>query len=154
MFPSRFQWDLRPNPLTERLRAKRQAGAQVLDLTESNPTNAGIHYPAEEILNALTDPRSLRYEPTPAGLATAREAVANDYYRRKVNPSRILLTASTSEAYAYLIKLLTESGDELLVPRPSYPLFEYLAALESVRISHYPLMYDSGWAIDVQALAE
>ena len=154
MSASRFHWDLLPNPLTELLRAKRQAGAQVLDLTESNPTSAGIHYPAEAILGALTDARSLRYEPAPAGLATAREAVAGDYYRHQVEPSRILLTASTSEAYAYLIKLLTVSGDELLVPRPSYPLFEYLAALESVRISHYPLVYDSGWAIDVQALAE
>jgi aspartate/methionine/tyrosine aminotransferase len=154
VFPSRFHWDLRPNPLTERLRAKREAGVPVLDLTESNPTHAGIHYPAEEILNALTDPRSLLYEPTPAGLATAREAVAKDYYGGKVDPSRILLTASTSEAYAYLIKLLTVSGDELLVPRPSYPLFEYLAALESVRISHYPLIYDSGWSIDMEALSQ
>lgn len=154
MFPSRFHWDLRPNPLTERLRAKREAGAPVLDLTESNPTHAGIHYPAEEILNALTDPRSLLYEPMPAGLAIAREAVAKDYYSGKVDPSRILLTASTSEAYAYLIKLLTVSGDELLVPRPSYPLFEYLASLESVGISHYPLLYDSGWSIDMEALAE
>src|SRR5439155_20404626 len=84
----------------------------------------------------------------------AREAVASDYYQGRVDPSRILLTASTSEAYAYLIKLLTGPGDELLVPRPSYPLFEYLAALESVRIAHYPLMYDSGWSIDFHALAE
>jgi alanine-synthesizing transaminase len=154
VFPSRFHWDLRPNPLTELLRAKRQAGANVLDLTESNPTNAGIIYPASEILNALTDARSLRYEPTPAGLATAREAVAEDYYRGSVDPSRILLTAGTSEAYAYLMKLLTEPGGELLVPRPSYPLFEYLAALESVRIVQYPLLYDSGWSINIQALAD
>jgi alanine-synthesizing transaminase len=154
VFPSRFHWDLRPNPLTRLLRAKREAGAPVLDLTESNPTSAGIDYPAEEILSALSGARSLRYEPTPAGLPAAREAVANDYYGSKVDPSRILLTASTSEAYSYLIKLLTEPGDELLVPRPSYPLFEYLAALESVRIVHYPLMYDSGWSMDIQALAE
>jgi alanine-synthesizing transaminase len=154
VFSSRFHWDLQPNPLTKLLRAKREAGAEVLDLTESNPTSAGIQYPAEEILSALSDARSLRYEPTPAGLPAAREAVANDYYRGKVDPSRILLTASTSEAYAYLIKLLTGPGDELLVPRPSYPLFEYLAALESVRIAHYPLTYDSEWSIDIHALSE
>jgi len=154
VFASRFHWDLRPNRLTELIRAKRLAGAQVLDLTESNPTVAGIDYPVEEILKSLTDARSLRYDPTPAGLATAREAVATDYYRGAVDPSRILLTASTSEAYAYLIKLLMGPGGELLAPRPSYPLFEYLAALESVGIVQYPLLYDSGWSIDVEALAE
>lgn len=153
MFSSRLHWDLRPNSLATLLRAKRDAGAVVLDLTESNPTSAAIHYPAEEILDALTGPRSLRYEPAPAGLASAREAVAFEYYERKVDPSRILLTASTSEAYSHLLKLLTGPGDELLVPRPSYPLFEFLAALESVRISHYPLIYDSGWSIDLDALA-
>ncbi len=153
MFSSRFHWDLQPNPLTKLLRARREAGAEVLDLTESNPTCAGIDYPATEILSALAGPRSLRYEPTPAGLLAAREAVAGDYYRGKVDPSRILLTASTSEAYAYLIKLLTRPGDDLLVPRPSYPLFEYLAALESVRIVHYPLIYDCGWSIDIRVLA-
>jgi alanine-synthesizing transaminase len=135
---------------------KRQAGATVLDLTESNPTSAGLAFPAEEILDALADGRSMRYEPTPAGLIAAREAVADRYYAPrgdKVDPSRILLTASTSEAYAFLIKLLTEPGDELLVPRPSYPLFEFLATLENVRISHYPLNYHEGWSIDTGALA-
>ncbi len=153
MFSSRFHWDLRPNALTGRLRARGEAGADLLDLTESNPTRAGIRYPAKEILDALADARSLRYEPAAAGLASAREAVAAVYYRRRVDPARILLTASTSEAYAYLIKLLTDPGDELLVPRPSYPLFEFLATMESVRVSTYPLLYDSGWSIDIEALA-
>jgi alanine-synthesizing transaminase len=156
VFSSRLHWDLRPNPLTELLRTKRQAGASILDLTESNPTNAGLAFPADEILGALADARSLRYEPTPAGLIAAREAIADRYYAPrgdKVEPSRILLTASTSEAYAFLIKLLTDPGDELLVPRPSYPLFEFLATLENIRISHYPLIYHEGWSIDTGALA-
>jgi alanine-synthesizing transaminase len=153
VFSSRLHWDLRPNPLTGLLRAKRDAGAPILDLTESNPTCAGLYYPAEEILGALANASSLVYEPTPAGLPSARTAVAREYYGGAIEPARILLTASTSEAYAYLIKLLAEPGDELLVPRPSYPLFEFLAALESVRIVQYPLIYHEGWSIDLDALA-
>jgi hypothetical protein len=156
VFSARLHWDLRPNPLSELLKARRDAGAPILDLTESNPTSAGLRHPAEQILSALADSRSLRYEPTPAGLLAARQAVADRYYAplgETVEPSRILLTASTSEAYAYLIKLLTEPGDELLVPRPSYPLFEFLATLESVRIAQYPLIYHEGWSIDMDALA-
>src|SRR5882724_13134780 len=153
VFSSRFHWDMRPNALTERLRARRAAGAEVLDLTGSNPTRAGFVYPADQIARALADPRALLYEPAPAGLASAREAVAGGYYSGRVDPSRILLTASTSEAYAYLIKLLTDPGDELLVPRPSYPLFEFLATMESVQVSSYPLLYDAGWSIDIEALA-
>ena len=156
MFSSRLHWDLRPNLLTDLLRTKRQAAASILDLTESNPTNSGLAFPAEEILDALADARSMRYEPTPAGLIAAREAVAGRYYAPrgdKLDPSRILLTASTSEAYAFLIKLLTDPGDELLVPRPSYPLFEFLATLENIRISQYPLIYHEGWSIDTGALA-
>lgn len=156
MFSSRLHWDLRPNPLAELLRAKGEAGAAIIDLTESNPTTAGFCYPAEEILQALATPQSLLYQPTPAGLLTAREAISARYYAplgEEVDPSRILLTASTSEAYSHLIKLLTDPGDELLVPSPSYPLFEFLANLESVRIAHYPLIYDEGWSIDTDALA-
>ena len=154
MFSSRLHWDLRPNPLTELLRSKRNSGVEILDLTESNPTQADIIYPQFGILGA--DSRSLRYEPTPAGLLSAREAIAHDYYGPlgvKAHPGRIVLTASTSEAYAYVMKLLTNPGDEMLVPRPSYPLFEFLATMESVRISHYPLVYDEGWTIDLDALA-
>ena len=156
MFSSRLHWDLRPNPLTELLRSKRNSGVDILDLTESNPTQASIVYPQAEILGALADSRSLRYEPAPAGLSDAREAIARNYYEPlgvKVDPARIILTASTSEAYAYVMKLLTNPGDEMLVPRPSYPLFEFLATMESVRISHYPLVYDEGWSIDLDALA-
>jgi aspartate/methionine/tyrosine aminotransferase len=145
-FSSRFHWDLRPNRVTELLAAKRSAREEILDLTESNPTNAGLVYPTEEILGAFGNPRNLRYEPSAKGLLAAREAIGGD-------PDRLLLTASTSEAYSYLFKLLTDPGDEVLVPRPSYPLFEFLATLESVRVVQYPLFYHEGWSIDMHALA-
>lgn len=126
----------------------------MLDLTESNPTRASLEYP-REILAALDDPRALRYDPAPAGMESARRAVA-DYYEargRHVDPARILLTASTSEAYSYLFKLLADAGDEVLVPRPSYPLFEYLATMESVTVRQYPLVYHGSWSFDLDALA-
>src|SRR5689334_20154616 len=128
MFSSRFHWDLRPNRLTQALEARRRDGAAILDLTESNPTRAGFAYP-EEIVRAFDDPRMLLYEPSPAGLSGTREVVRAYYAARgcDVDISRILLTASTSEAYAYLFKLLCNPGDQVLVPRPSYPLFEFLA---------------------------
>ena len=135
---------------------KRRDGAPFLDLTESNPTHAGLAYPQAEILAALADAHSLQYEPSPRGLNTAREAVAG-YYRDRGTETRsenVLLTASTSEAYAYLFKLLTNPGDEILAPRPSYPLFEFLAGLESVTIRQYPLRYDGVWHIDFDALEQ
>jgi alanine-synthesizing transaminase len=130
---------------------KRAAGATILDLTESNPTAAGFVYPSDAILSALADPRSLRYEPAAAGMPAARAAVS-EYYSGRVTPDRILLTASTSEAYAFVFKLLADPGDEVLVPSPSYPLFDYLAALDSVRIVQYPLVYEGAWIIDFDAL--
>jgi alanine-synthesizing transaminase len=132
------------------------SGAPLLDLTESNPTNAGPTYPEERILAALSDARGLIYQPSPRGLESAREAVAQYYAERgaAVPLDRILLTASTSEAYAYLFKLLADPGCEILTPRPSYPLFEYLAALESVQVRQYPLRYDGAWHIDFQALEQ
>ena len=151
---SRLKWDSPPNAIAGVLAERRSAGAEILDLTESNPTAAGLPYPEAGILAALSDSRSLRYDPTPAGMASAREAVSEYYSRRgyTVTPDRILLTASTSEAYAYLFKLLTEPGDEVLVPRPSYPLFDYLAAMEWVKAVPYPLAYHDGWFLDFQAL--
>jgi aspartate/methionine/tyrosine aminotransferase len=111
-------------------------------------------YPPE-IVRAFDDPRMLVYEPSPAGAAAAREAVASYYAARgaRVETGRILLTASTSEAYAWLFKLLCDAGDHVLVPRPSYPLFEFLANLESVEVRSYPLSYHGGWAIDLESLA-
>jgi len=156
MFSSRLNWSAPENPLTRLLAEKRSRGEAVLDLTQSNPTAAGFSYPTDLLLASLADPRSLRYEPHPAGLATARAAVA-EYYRqvspgKNISPGRILLTASSSEAYALLFKLLVDPGDQVLVPRPSYPLFEFLAALESVCPVQYPLLYEGRWTIDFDAL--
>ncbi len=155
VFSSRLQWDSQPNPLSILLAEKRRNGAAILDLTESNPTRAGLDYAGGELLAALADSRGLLYEPDPRGLLAAREAVSGYYAQRGVDvpASRILLTASTSEAYSYLFKLLADPGDEILVPRPSYPLFDYLAAMESVRVVQYPLRYDGVWHIDLDALA-
>jgi alanine-synthesizing transaminase len=151
-----LNWDLAPNRLSQLLNEKRAAGAPILDLTESNPTVAGFDYPSDAILSALADPRSLRYEPAASGMPTARAAVS-DYYAnalgKDVSRDRILLTASTSEAYAFVFKLLADPGDELLVPTPSYPLFDYLAALDAVRVVQYPLVYQRSWNIDFDALA-
>jgi aspartate/methionine/tyrosine aminotransferase len=150
MFSNRVHWDLRPNRVTELLRSRRGAGARIFDLTQSNPTAAGFAYPAEEILASLSDQRSLLYEPSPAGLAQTRAAIAQAH---GVEPNRIFVTASTSESYAYLFKILGDPGDEVLVPRPSYPLFEFLATLESLEVRQYPLVYHEGWYIDFKSLA-
>jgi len=152
MFSSRLDWGTSPNKLGRLLNEKRSAGAEVLDLTESNPTAAGLSYGFERVLAALADPRSMRYEPAPAGILAARTAISR-YYSNRVPMDRILLTASTSEAYGFLFKLLADPGDEILAPRPSYPLFDFLAALDSVRVVQYPLVYEGGWFIDFEALA-
>jgi aspartate/methionine/tyrosine aminotransferase len=152
-FSSRIVWGLKPNRLSQAVEAKRRAGVRILDLTESNPTAAGLQYPAG-LLASLADPRALLYEPDPAGLQAAREQVSAYYHSRgvPVPPNKTLLTASTSESYSFLFKLLCDPGDEVLVPRPSYPLFEFLAALESVAIRSYPLVYDGEWSIDFERL--
>ncbi len=141
MFSSRLQWSLDPNPVSKLLTAKLAAGEKILDLTESNPSDAEFDFPEQQILEALGDPRSLRYTPVPAGLPSAREAVSA-YYAGQVDPDRILLTTSTSEAYAYLFKLLTDPGENILIPRPSYPLFEFLAGMELVDTVPYSLDFE------------
>jgi aspartate/methionine/tyrosine aminotransferase len=153
VFSSRTDWDLRANRLSRTLAAKRASGARLIDLTESNPTRAGIEGP-EDLLASLARPEARRYDPAPFGLRAAREAVAADFARRgfPVAAERVVLTASTSEAYAFLFKLLCEPGDEVLVPRPGYPLFEFLATLESVRARAYPLEHDGEWRLDASAL--
>jgi aspartate/methionine/tyrosine aminotransferase len=139
---------MRPNALTELLRAKHRNGERILDLTESNPTHAGIAYPAG-FLASLASDRAARYEPEPFGLPAARETIASEY---GAPFDRVVMTASTSEAYSWLFKLLCDPGDNVLVPRPSYPLFDYLAALESVEVRHYGLFHDHGWFIDFHTL--
>jgi aspartate/methionine/tyrosine aminotransferase len=155
MFSTRTPSSLAVNRLTEALRARRRTGAAIVDLTLSNPTRAGIAYPAG-LLDALADPRALAYDPQPLGMRAAREAVAADYARRglRADPDRIVLTASTSEAYSVLFKLLADPGDEVLVPRPSYPLFEHLARLDAVRTRPYDLDYHGRWAVDFASLEE
>lgn len=151
MFSIRTDWPLKPNRLSLELEERRRRSLPVLDLTESNPTRAGFAFDPEEILGALADARSLRYEPDPRGLRVAREAVAAYYAEREiaVDPDRIFLTTSTSEAYTYVFRLLANPHDSVLVPRPSYPLFDFLARLNDVEIRNYPLFYSHGWQIEV-----
>src|SRR5258706_388631 len=145
MFSSRLDWKVAANPITKLLIEQQNSGVEILDLTESNPPAAGFESPAG-VLAALADPRSLRYEPFAAGLHVAREAIAG-YHGGQVDLGRIIVTASTSEAYGFIFKLLANPGDEVLVPRPSYPLFEFLSALESVSVVNYPLLYQGCWSL-------
>ncbi|MEP7118489.1 MAG: pyridoxal phosphate-dependent aminotransferase [Acidobacteriota bacterium] len=154
MRSSRLPLDLTPSPLAAAVARARAQGRPLIDLTLSNPTRAGLPYPLD-LLTPLADPAGLSYEPEPLGLLSARRAVADDYARRGVvvGPQRLCLTASTSEAYALLFKLLCDAGDTVLVPRPSYPLFEHLTALECVRAVPYDLELYGAWRLDVAAIA-
>jgi aspartate/methionine/tyrosine aminotransferase len=160
MFASRTNWRLETNRLTRALEEHRRSGKELFDLTASNPTTCGFAYPEREILAALTDPRGLVYRPESKGLREAREAVAEYYAGRagfsgsvtRVDPERILLSSGTSEAYSHIFRLLCEAGDEILVPAPSYPLFEFLADLADIRLVPYPLLYDHGWQVDFVSL--
>ncbi|MGP8245593.1 MAG: pyridoxal phosphate-dependent aminotransferase [Bryobacteraceae bacterium] len=154
-FSTRLEWAPVPNRLTRLLMEKRRAGEAILDLTESNPTRAGFDYPAA-IAESFGGNEILRYEPDPRGSSAARHAVSRYYAARglSADPAQILLTASTSEAYAYLFKLLCNPGDEVLAPRPSYPLFEFLAKIEAVSIRQYPLTYHGRWGIDLGTLEQ
>jgi alanine-synthesizing transaminase len=136
------------------IREARAAGRRLIDLTVSNPTVCGFAYDAEAILKPLADARALTYDPDPRGMRSAREAVAMYYgdHGADVDPDSIVLTTSTSEGYGYLFRLLCDAGDEVLVAQPSYPLFDFLADLEDVRLRSYPLFYDHGWWIDFAEL--
>ena len=139
------------------IREARIAGRRLIDLTVSNPTVCGFDYDAEAILGPLANVGALTYDPDPRGMRSAREAVAG-YYRdlgnlgADVDADAIVLTTSTSEGYGYLFRLLCDAGDEVLVAQPSYPLFDFLADLEDVRLRSYPLFYDEGWWIDFAEL--
>jgi alanine-synthesizing transaminase len=160
MFSSRTNWRLETNRLTRALEEHRRSGKEFLDLTASNPTTCGLAYPERDILAALSDPRALVYHPESKGLLEARQAVAGYYAgrvgfsgsRAQLDPERILLASGTSEAYSHIFRLLCEAGDDILVPAPSYPLFEFLADLADVRLVPYPLLYDHGWQVDFAAL--
>jgi len=153
MFSSRTPDNLAPNRWTAALENLRRSRRPFIDLTESNPTAAGFEYP-RNLLAALGDSRALVYAPDPFGLVEARCAVAADYGRRGIEVAidRLVLTASTSEAYSLLFKLLADPGDEVLVPRPSYPLFEHLTRLDAVAMRHYDLEYHGRWSIDVASV--
>ena len=156
MFSHRTSWKLTQNALTRAIEEAREAGANLLDLTTSNPTRAGLKYDAENLLGAFSNDKALDYDPQSKGLLSAREAVA-EYYRQEhdifqLDPECIILTTSTSEAYSYIFRLLCNADDEILVPKPSYPLFEFLADLQDVRLIPYPLLYDHGWQIDFPSL--
>ncbi len=155
-YSQRLPWSLAPNPLSRLLEEKRKLGSVLLDLTSTNPTGASTLYPHEEIRASLCALHNFSYRPDPFGLEEARIAIKRYYAEQGYHLpiSRIALTASTSEAYGLLFKLFCDPGDEVLVPVPSYPLFEYLAALESVKPVPYPLRYDGGWHIDFTALRE
>ncbi len=161
-FSGRTDWELRENELTRRVRERHARGGEVLDLTVSNPTACGFAYEREELLSPLSRPEALNYDPQPFGLLSARAAVA-EYYREHnadVPPEQICLTTSTSEAYSFLFRLLCDPGDEVLIARPSYPLFDFIARVDSVVLREYPLLYDPGasansahaWTVDFDAL--
>jgi aspartate/methionine/tyrosine aminotransferase len=149
-FARRTSWNLTTNRYTEALAAHRRAGRDVLDLTASNPTNVGLRYREDELLKSLVHAQALTYTPEAKGLLAAREAVSTYYaaYGSQVSPDNLILTTSTSEAYSFLFRLLCDPGDTVLVPTPSYPLFDFLADLHDVKLEPYELLYDHGWQID------
>jgi alanine-synthesizing transaminase len=155
MFSRRTNWPLTPNRLTQVLAEVRASGASLLDLTISNPTQVGMHYDRQSILGAFQNANSLSYDPQPKGLLSARQEVAR-YYQQdhgiSLDPEQIVLTTSTSEAYSYVFRLLCNPGEEILVPKPSYPLFDFLGDLQDVRLAPYSLEYADGWFIDFPSL--
>lgn len=152
-FSTRTGWSLAENPLTRETRSLRAAGVELLDLTLSNPTVADLEGPAA-LVELLATPEGRVYRPEPLGLLAAREAIAADAAARgrALDPSRLVLSASTSEAYTWIWKLLAEPGDEVLVPSPSYPLFSYLCDVEGVRAAPYPLLREEGFRLDLGAV--
>jgi alanine-synthesizing transaminase len=158
MFSKRTNWNLEENAYTRAVRRHRESGKPLLNLTISNPTVCGFRYDESAILRALTSSAGLRHDPEPKGLFSARAAVV-EYYREKnpgaaFDPERVILTTGTSEAYSFLFRLLCEPGDEILVAHPSYPLFEFLAAIHDVKLCAFPLVYDYGWQFDFPALRQ
>lgn len=157
MFSDRTNWKLTPNLFSQVQQQLREARTRIFDLTVSNPTLCDLPYDEAAILTALQNSAALAYNPQPKGLLDAREAVAR-YYRESHNltgldPEAILLTTSTSEAYSFVFRLLCNPGDEVLVAKPSYPLFDFLADLQDVKLVSYSLVYAQGWMIDFSSLA-
>lgn len=156
MFSDRTSWDREETPLARATRLRRAQGLPVFDLTVANPTQCGLAPDPEAVLAPWLEAEAelLRYDPEPFGRMPARETIATYYAERgaQIKPARVCLTASTSEGYSFLFRLLCNPGDEVLIASPSYPLFEYLSALDDVRLVAYPLVYDHGWLIEPGAL--
>lgn len=154
MFSRRSNWDLRVNEFSRLTARLAEEGRPLLDLTVSNPTACGFDFPAT-LLAPLAEPDGLKYDPLPQGLLSARQAVS-DYYAQEhgvaVPPENIFLGTGTSELYSYLFRLLCDPDDEVLIARPSYPLFEFLGTIQDVRLRDFPLFYDHGWHMDLKAL--
>jgi aspartate/methionine/tyrosine aminotransferase len=153
-FSVRTNWDLSETELVRAIKTRRAAGLPIADLTASNPTRCGFVYDEASVLSVLARPESLVYDPDPRGMPTAREAVCRYYadHGAALELRNIFLTPTTSEAYSYLFRVLCDSGDEVLIAQPSYPLFDFLAQIESVHLVPYPLFYDHGWHLDSAAL--
>lgn len=154
-FARRTRWNLDENSLSRALAALRAAGTPILDLTRSNPTDCGFEYDEKGIQCAFAHSEILRYVPDPRGMLCAREAVSSYYadLQAPVSPGDLVLTSGTSEGYSFVFRLLCNPGDEVLIPSPGYPLFDFLADLCDVKLVRYPLLYDHGWQIDFSALA-
>lgn len=154
MFARRTNWNLATNPYSLAVERVKHSGRKLFDLTASNPTTIGLHYERERILRALQHPRALEYEPASKGILAAREGVASYYAEQgiAISAEHIFLTVSTSEAYSYCFRLLCDPGDEVLIPQPSYPLFEFLADIQDVKLRPYELVYDHGWQIEFESL--
>lgn len=156
IFSKRTAWEAGETPWAAELARRRGLGARIADLTASNPTRSGLHYEPSQVLAPLVSRGALTYQPNPRGSLAARQAVC-DYYLAlgaEADPARLLLTTGTSEAYSFLFRLLADPGDEILIAQPGYPLFDFLAQLDDVRLTPYGLFYDHGWQIDLDGLRE
>jgi len=154
-FSKRTDWNTEESELSRAHRARMEAGKPIYDLTASNPTRCGFTFDPS-LLAALSDSRALDYDPQPLGILPARQAVCRYYadHGVAVDPRHVVLTTSTSEAYSYLFRLLCDPGSEILVPQPGYPLFDFLARLDDVKLENAPLVYDHGWQIDPHGFRE
>ncbi len=152
-FASRTDWEQNSNELTQALESLKHRGISINDLTESNPTRCGFKYP-DGLLSALAQPESLIYTADSKGLNSARSSIVKYYADRhlKAGLEQIVLTSSTSEAYSFLLRLLVNPGERVLIPRPSYPLFQFLLELNDCAFDYYPLVYDGIWRLDRVAL--
>jgi len=156
-FSKRTEWELTSNKLMSCLEKVRGEDEKIIDLTESNPTHCDFEYPQERILEGFLNPKNMDYRPSAQGLLDARQAICRCYWDRgyEIKPEQIFVTSSTSEAYSFLFRLLTNPGDHVLFPRPSYPLFEFLVDLNDIDMDTYPLIYNKNesqdkhtWQID------